>query len=321
MATRVTTAAAAHATTGAKVKKARLPGSKLPLGKQILYQLLCLFIAATVLFPILWVFSVSLNPVTGINTNRVDSFIPKNASLEAYGKVFSSPTNNTHADGSPLTFWDLAFNSIKLAVGTSFFSVAVGVSAAYAFSRFKFRGRVFLMLAVLAVLMLPGVATIAPLFTILNKVQVGDFILRNSLWGVGIAMVSGALPFAIWNLKGYLDTIPKDLEEAAFIDGATRNQTFIRVILPLTTPALAVTALFGFIGGWTEYPLSWRFLTNPDDFTLAMALAGMSGQYARTTPWSLFSAFAIMVALPVAVVYLLLQKYIVSGLTIGGVKG
>ena len=122
-------------------------------------------------------------------------------------------------------------------------------------------------------------------------------------------------------MKGYLDTIPKDLEEAAYIDGATRNQTFIRVILPLTTPALAVTALFGFIGGWTEFALSWRFLTKPEDFTLAMALASMTGQYARTTPWAQFSAFAILVALPVAVVYLALQKYIVSGFTVGGVKG
>ena len=128
------------------------------------------------------------------------------------------------------------------------------------------------------------------------------------------------MPFAIWNMKGYLDTIPRDLEEAAAVDGASAFQMFWRMILPLSTPVLAVTAFFGFLAGWTEFYFSWLFLDHPQDFTLAMALNGMVGAYG-TTPWSQFSAFAILVALPVAVVYLFLQKYIVSGLTIGGVKG
>ncbi len=284
---------------------------RLPLGRQLLLQSICLFISFTVLFPILWVVSISLSP---LSTSRPKDFIPAHPTLEAYGKILDHPTSN------PVTFWELVFNSLKLAGGTAFFSVLVGVSAAYAFSRFKFRGRAGLMLAVLAVLMLPSVATLAPLFTFMNQVKVGEFNLRNSLWGVGLAITSGALPFAIWNLKGYLDTIPKDLEEAAAIDGASRNQIFMRVVLPLSTPALAVTALFGFIGGWTEFNFSWQFLTNPSDFTLAMALSSMSGQYARTTPWAQFSAFAILVAVPVAIVYLALQKYIVAGLTAGGVK-
>jgi arabinogalactan oligomer/maltooligosaccharide transport system permease protein len=295
-----------------KTKVGEMAQKRLPLGRQLLLQLLCLFIAFTVLFPIAWVVSLSLSP---LNVSRPKDFIPANPTFEAYQKVLDKPTTN------PVNFLELTINSIKLSAGTSLFAVLVGVSAAYAFSRFKFKGRQFLMLAVLAVLMLPAVATIAPLFTALNRFQFGDFNLRNSLWGVGLAIVSGLLPFSIWNLKGYLDTIPKDLEEAGAIDGATRNQIFTRIVLPLSTPALAVTALFGFIGGWTEYNFSWQFLTNPKDFTLAMALASMSGQYARTTPWSQFSAFAILVAVPVAVVYLALQKYIVSGLTVGGSKG
>lgn len=286
-------------------------GRRLPLGKQLLLQLLCAFIAFTVLFPIFWVISISLSP---LGESRPKSLIPANPTFEAYQKVLDKPTSN------PVSFAELAFNSFKLAAGTSFFAVMVGVSAAYAFSRFRFRGRATMMMAVLAVLMLPAVATIAPLFTFLNKIQFGDFNLRNSLWGVGLAVVSGLLPFAIWNLKGYLDTIPKDLEEAASIDGASRNQIFLRIVLPLALPGLAVTALFGFLGGWTEFYFSWQFLTNPKDFTLAMALQGLTGQYARSTPWSQFSAFAILVAIPVAVVYLLLQRYIVSGLTSGGVK-
>ncbi len=285
---------------------------RLPMRQQIILQLICLFVAFTVLFPIVWVVGVSLSP---LNVSRPTSIIPENATFDAYAKVLDKPTSN------PVTFIELAFNSLKLAVGTSFFSVMLGVSAAYAFSRFKFRARATLMLAVLAVLMLPSVATIAALFTFLNQFQFGDFNIRNSLWGVGLAITSGLLPFAIWNLKGYLDTIPKDLEEAGAIDGANRNQIFLRIVLPLSTPALAVTALFGFMGGWTEFYFCWQFLTNPRDFTLAMALANMTGQYARTTPWAQFSAFAILVALPVAVVYLFLQRYIVSGLTAGGTKG
>ena len=130
-----------------------------------------------------------------------------------------------------------------------------------------------------------------------------------------------ALPFAIWNLKGYLDTIPKELEEAAAVDGATRNQSFLRVVLPLSVPALAVTGFLGFIAGWTEYYFSVIFLSDAKQFTLAVALNGMVGQFATTTPWAEFSAFAILFALPVSLVYLVLQKYIIGGLAIGGVKG
>ena len=123
-------------------------------------------------------------------------------------------------------------------------------------------------------------------------------------------------------MKGYLDTIPRDLEEAASVDGASRLQIFWRIILPLSKPVIAVTAFFGFIAGWTEFYFSWMFLTgDPKLWTLAMTLNGMVGQYAGTTPWSSFAAFSILVALPVSVVYLFLQRWIIGGLAIGGVKG
>jgi arabinogalactan oligomer/maltooligosaccharide transport system permease protein len=180
------------------------------------------------------------------------------------------------------------------------------------------------MLSVLTVLILPSVATLAPLFVMLNRINIDlgglEFNLRNSLWGVGLALTSSQLPFAIWNLKGYLDTIPRELEEAALIDGASPNQLFFRIIMPMATPVLAVTAFFGFNAGWTEFVTSWMFLTDPKDFTLAMSLWNMTGAWSGDTPWSAFAAMALMVAAPVAIVYLLLQKYIVGGLTIGSVK-
>ena len=284
------------------------------LGNQLLMQALCLLVALTVLFPIIYVFGVALDPR---NIARPDglNLIPPNPSLDAFGTAIANPSPNA------VSFVELALNSLKLALTTSLVSVAFGVSAAYAFSRLKFRLRSVLMIAVLAVLMLPAVATIAPLFVLLNAIKIGDFSLRNSIPGVALALISGALPFAIWNLKGYLDTIPKDLEEAATIDGCSRNQAFRYVILPLAMPALAVTAFLGFVAGWTDFYFSWMFLDHSKDFTLTMALFGMVGTYASTTPWNTLSAFAILVSLPVSVVYLIFQRWIIGGLAIGGVKG
>ena len=299
----------------ARVIVRRRQRSNLPMSRQALLQVLCLLITVTVLFPIVWIVSIALDPR---NIARPDglNLIPPGATLDAFAQVIRQPTQN------PVSFLQLALNSLVIAALVSVASVGIGVLAAYAFSRLQFRGREFLMIAVLAVLMLPAIATIAPLFVSLNKIQIGSFNLRASLVGVALAVTSGQLPFAIWNMKGYLDTIPRDLEEAASVDGANRFQIFWRIILPLSKPVIAVTAFFGFIAGWTEFYFSWMFLVNdPKQWTLAMTLNGMVGQYAASTPWSQFAAYAILVALPVSVVYLYLQKYIISGLTIGGVKG
>lgn len=310
----MTTQVPALARTAAPVAATKTAGGRrLSKRRQLILQLVCIGIALTVLFPIVWIVAMSLDPR---NISRPTSLFPPGASLEAYGKVWARPTLND------ISFLRLAMNSIVIAVIISLASVTIGSMAAYAFSRLQFRGREVLMISVLAVLMLPAVATIAPLFVQLNKIQFGTVNLRASLIGVALAVTSSQLPFAIWNIKGYFDTIPRELEEAASIDGASRWQTFVRVILPLATPVLAVTAFFGFIAGWTEFYFSSVFLTgNVDLTTLAMALNGMVGQYAASTPWSQFAAFSVMVALPVSVVYLFLQKYIISGLTVGGVKG
>jgi arabinogalactan oligomer/maltooligosaccharide transport system permease protein len=302
----------------AKKSSSTQSGRKLPLVQQILLQLFLGFMALTVLYPIMWIVSLSFDPTDNLRPTEL-RLIPPGASLKAYAEVVKQPTPN------PVSFGGLAFNSLKLSLGTGLASVLVGVFAAYAFSRLRFAGRRILMIAVLTVLMLPAIATLPALFVLLNKVQLNlggaVFNLRNSLPGVGLAVLSSLLPFAIWNLKGYLDTIPKELEEAALIDGCTPNQAFFRVTLPLAIPALAVTGFLGFMSTWSEFAISWQFLTNPQDFTLTMALYNMVGQYAGSVPWSRFAAMAIMVALPVSVIYLYLQKYIVGGLALGGVKG
>jgi arabinogalactan oligomer/maltooligosaccharide transport system permease protein len=300
-----------------RVRLGRSPRGRLSTGQQLLLQVICLLITATVLFPILWIFSLALDPR---NLSRPDSLIPPGASLDAFARVIAQPTSDN------IGLLELARNSFLLASFVALFSVLIGVLAAYAFSRLRFRGREVLMIAILGVLMLPAVATIAPLFIMLNGVKVdlpflGHVAIRTSLIGVGLAVVSGTLPFAIWNLKGYLDTIPKELEEAAAVDGCTRNQSFFRIVLPLATPALAVTGFLGFVAGWTEFYFVSIFLNDPSQgFTLSLALNKMVGAFGQT-PWSDFAAFSILFAAPVSIVFFFFQKYIVGGLAVGGVKG
>ena len=283
---------------------------KMTLKRQIISQILAVLVLLAVLFPVLWIVSMSIDPR---NVSRPSTLLPPGASLDAYKTIFAKPTPN------PVTFVELARNSVILALGVSGLTVLVGTTAAYAFSRFRFPGRQIGMLAFIIVLMLPAVATVTALFVLLNLV-LGPA-LRNSITGVGVAMIASALPFSIWNMKGFIDTIPKELEEASIIDGATANQTFFRIMLPLALPGLAVTALMGFMAGWQEFVLSWQFISNPKWFTLSMALYGMQGQYAANTPWSQFAAMSIVVSIPVVLVFFALQKYMVGGLTLGGVKG
>ncbi len=291
----------------------------IPLRRQIILQAILIFMTITVLFPFVWIVSMSIDPR---NLSRPDglNLIPPGASLDAYATVIAQPTSN------PISFVELALNSLKIAVGGSVFAVGVGVTAAYAFSRLRFRGREALMIAVLGVLMLPSVATIIPLFIFLNQFQInfGDlsFNLRQSLVGVTLAVISAQLPFAIWNLKGYLDTIPRDLEEAAAVDGASQNQIFRRIVLPLAIPAIAVTGFLGFLGGWTEYLTVAMFVSGEiGDWTLSLALNSMVGQFARTTPWSQFAAFSVLFAAPISIVFFIFQRYLIGGLAVGGVKG
>jgi arabinogalactan oligomer/maltooligosaccharide transport system permease protein len=305
-----------------------------PLWKQLLYQLLALLIAVSVMFPIMYIITMSFSS----QTTRPSSLqlFPKEISFVAYKQVLDYPTAN------PVSFIELLKNSVFLSFSVGFLAVLIAVSAAYAFSRFKFQLRQVLMIMVFIPLLMPAIGLATPLFLLLNNFRIFEcaegitaiapftmcdgtgkliFNLRDSLYGVGISMIAGALPFAVWNLKGYIDTIPHELEEAAMIDGADPNQIFFRIVLPLAMPQLAVTFFIGFIGHWQEFAFPWLFLTQPENYTLSMALYNMTGQYANSIPWNRFAAMAVIVALPVAVIYIALQKQIIGGLTAGSVKG
>jgi len=287
-----------------------------PLIEDILVHLLLVAITFIVLFPIIWIVSLSLDP-RNITTPTTLTLIPDGASFDSFRHVLTQELTNG------IRFWTLARNSLIISLGTSALVTIFAVSAAYAFARFRFPGRKWGLFAFIAVLMLPQVATLAPLFVLLSRVSLpwSDESIRTTLFGIGIAYISGALPFAIWNLRGYIDTIPRDLEEAAMTEGAGPNRAFIDVILPLVMPAIAITILFGFMAAWTEYVLAWTFLTDPNRFTLAMGLYAMAGSQYNQTPWSQFAAMSILITIPVVVLFFILQRWIVSGLAVGSVKG
>jgi len=205
-------------------------------------------------------------------------------------------------------------NSLIVAAATSVIGIFLAATAGYAFSRFRFPGRTAGLLSFLITQMFPGTLMMIPLYLIVNWLG-----LLDNLAGLVLVYSTSAIPFSIWMLKGYFDTIPKELEESALIDGASRTLIFYKIILPLAKPALAVTALFSFMTAWNEYILAATFMNRELSYTLPVALRNFVGQFAQD--WGLFAAGAILVSIPIVALFFILQKYLVSGLTAGSVKG
>jgi arabinogalactan oligomer/maltooligosaccharide transport system permease protein len=206
------------------------------------------------------------------------------------------------------------WNSVVVSLMTTLLGVFLACTAAYAFSRFRFPGRNLGMLTFLVSQMFPGTLMLIPLFIIIVKqLQLG-----NTYVGLVIVYATTSIPFCVWMLKGYFDTIPYDIEESALIDGASRLTIFWRIILPLAKPAIAITALFSFMTAWNEFILASVFMESEGNYTAPVGLRFFVGGF--SSQWGYFAAGSVIVSLPVVALFLQLQKYLISGLTAGSVK-
>jgi arabinogalactan oligomer/maltooligosaccharide transport system permease protein len=205
-------------------------------------------------------------------------------------------------------------NSFLVSFVVTLTGVVLASTSGYALSRFNFKGRRVVLSSLLMTQMFPATMLLLPFFILLAKLK-----LINSYLGLIIIYSSTALPFCIWQMKGYYDTIPAALEEAARMDGCSRFSAFIKVILPVSAPALVITALFSFMASWSEYVVAAIVLQDPGLYTLPLGLK--SFQASLATQWGLYAAGAVVVSLPVTILFISLSRFLVSGLTVGSVKG
>ena len=264
------------------------------------HAVLLVFVAIAV-YPALNVLSISLRPDNRLRSTDL-SIIPENWTLQSYVELFTE---------QPFLRW--MGNSLLVAALVTVTGVALASIGGYAFSRFRFVGRKATMLAILTTQMFPATMLLLPLYILIARLGLIDTYL-----GLMVFYTSTALPFCVWQMKGFYDTIPASLEEAARIDGCSRAAAFWRVIMPLAVPGLVITALFSFMAAWSEYIVAAQVMQDENMFTLPLGLK--SFQASMSTQWGLYAAAAILVSLPVVVVFLMLSKFLVSGLTLGSVK-
>ena len=260
-------------------------------------------------YPVLRVITISLRPNDTLLTTSL-RIIPENATLDNYKEVLYGSVEKHHKSDFFLWLW----NSISVVSVTSVISVILAAISAYAFSRFRFRGRETGLVFLLTTQMIPAGMLLLPLFIMIAKLK-----MINTSLGLIIAYAVTSVPLTIWTLKGYYDTIPVDLEEAALIDGANRFTVFTSIILPLSTPALAIAFLFSFMGGWSEYLVARVVLQKNDIFTWPLGIFTYAQDF--TVSWGKFSAASVLIAIPVMILFLYSSKWLISGLTLGSVKG
>ena len=258
--------------------------------------------AAISIYPVLQIINISLRPADQFASTSL-GLIPDGATLKAYGVMLFE---------KDFPLWLL--NSLIVSLATTIIGITLASTAGYAFSRFRFRMRRGVMMLFMVTQMFPATMLLLPLFILMRKLSLVD-----SFLGVIIAYVVTALPFCVWTMKGYYDTIPRELEEAAWVDGTSELGAFLRVSLPLASPALVITSLFSFMTGWNEFMVARVLLSSKRLFTLPLGLENLTGTF--STEWANYAAGSLMVCIPVVFLFVILSKYLVGGLTLGGVKG
>jgi len=280
-----------------------------------LHLILLVYVVVT-LYPLLWVFTIGFSgrqdlfivdiPANPTFLNRLRAIMPwpAHVSVSNFVSVFTE---------QPFARW--LFNSTVVAIATTLLGVFLACTSAYAFSRFKFPGRRAGLMSFLVSQMFPGTLMMIPLYIIIVK-WLG---LGSTYLGLILVYAITGIPFCVWMLKGYFDTIPRELEESALMDGASAAVIFYRIVLPLAKPAVAVTALFSFMTAWNEYIQAQTFMDKVTMYTAPVGLKFFVGGFQQQ--WGYFAAGAIITAIPIVALFLFLQKYLISGLTAGAVKG
>jgi multiple sugar transport system permease protein len=257
---------------------------------------------AILVFPIYWLLVTALSQPDQLR-QLPPKFWPDEPRWSVFGDIMAE---------RPILQW--LGNSALAAMGAVTISMVVSVLAGYALSRFQVRGGQSLGLFILTAKMLPATLLVIPLFGIFRTTG-----LIGSLWSIILAHATLIVPFTTWMLKGYFDTIPRELEQAAMVDGCSPLGALFRVILPVSAPGLAATALYGFVLSWSDYAYARTFLTNAqDNWTANLGITTMKGEYISN--WADISAASILVALPILAIYLFLERYLVGGLTAGSDK-
>jgi len=270
------------------------------------FYLLILVIAVYTLFPFYWVVRSSFTPEVNLFQTPV-KYIPAHPTLKNYREVLSSSF-----------FTDALLNSAIVAGSVTLLSLAIGASAAFALGRFKFHGRSFVMYLMLSMTIFPQIAILGALYTTISK-----FHLYDKLGALIFSYLIFTLPFTVWVLTSFMRALPGDLEEAAYVDGATPIQVFYKVLLPLIAPGLVTTGLLAFISAWNEYLYALSFIQSPDKYTVPLAITSFVSKTgsAFAVPWGQIMAATVIVTLPLILAVLILQKRIIAGLTAGAVKG
>ena len=251
-----------------------------------------------VVVPVVWILDVAVSPGNILGGAIGDAF-----TLEHFCTVLGGEN-----------FWLWTRNSLVVAIGTTIAGLLLAIPAGYAFSRYNFSGRKGAMFLFMLIQMFPGIVILVPYFMVMKTLG-----LLNTSIGLIIAYSVTALPFCVWMLKGFFDAVPRALEEAALLDGCTQVEVFFRIVLPLSLPAVAITALFSFLTAWNEFLLALVFNTSNDSYTLPVGLSSMIP--ATGQQWGDFAAASLVVSIPVVVLFVLFQKALIQGLSAGSVKG
>ena len=299
----MSTAAKVNSVTKARKKSFFYGGREDSPFKRILIHLALITYGVITVYPLLRILTVALRPGDRLLSTSL-AIIPPDATLESFRIVLLD---------KPLLQW--LWNSLAITSATAIIGVILAATSAYAFSRFKFPGRSLGMVFLLATQMIPASMLMVPIYILAIKLgMVGTY------KGLVIAYAVTSVPFSIWILKGYYDTIPIDLEEAARIDGCSELEAFWRILLPLSTPALAIVFLFNFTQSWNDYLMARIMIgSNEALLTWPLGLQRLQGQF--QTQWGQFAAASILVTIPVMLLFLYSAKYLISGLTLGSVKG